>query len=137
MTRQTVNATSMKGLSWEDVLETSEDINAQLYTPQRYAVGTVFACPDYDVRTRFAYFYCIVTAFCEQSGTGVVTFMRPCKLGFALFPSRCVQETAPFDGARNALVPCPFMARVNDRCVRPIVALTSHVRLFLDAKLLL
>ena len=116
-------------LSWQQLQALIVAVNAKTFSTQRYAVGKYFACPDYTSDTPNGYFYCVVTAFCKRTCKGLVTFMRPTSERlFSMFPTFWKRETVPFDGLNNALVPLPFVQRVDGRRMKPLLSLHSQIR---------
>ena len=117
------------GLSWQTLQALVRDVNKKTFSTDRYTVGKYFACPDYTSDEPDGYFYCVVTSFCRKTSKGLVTFMRPTRGGlFSMFPSSWKRETVPFDGLDNALIPLPYVRRVDGRRMKPLLPIYSQIR---------
>jgi hypothetical protein len=115
------------GISWDRLQDLVETKNRKTFTPTRYRIGKIFACPDFS--TDHAYFLCAVTAYDPHSFTGAVTFFRPTvKSGvFSLFPAAWKRETIEFNAFRNALVPLPYVNKLPGGRISLSIPLRSQI----------
>lgn len=120
------------GVSWDQLQDFIETKNRRTFSPDKYHVGKVFACPDFS--SEHGYFLCAVTAYDPRTYTGTVTFFRPtAKPGvFSLFPMSWSRETIEFNALRNGLVPIPFVKRLAGGRIRLLYPLRSQLLTYIE-----